>query len=67
MRYPTACAKRVLSRAIQPVFEPLEGRRNWEGTLAGFADGAVAVETEPGNTRQFPLSEIQKANLKFEW
>jgi len=47
--------------------EPLEGRRNWEGTLAGLADGAVEVETEPGKTRQFPLSQIQKANLKFEW
>jgi len=47
--------------------DAVEGRRNWEGTLAGFVDGAVALETEPGNTRQFPFTQIQKANLKFEW
>jgi ribosome maturation factor RimP len=47
--------------------DAVEGRRNWEGTLAGFADGAVKVETEPGKTRQFPFDQIQKANLKFEW
>jgi ribosome maturation factor RimP len=47
--------------------DAVEGRRNWEGTLAGFADGAVALETEPGKTRQFPFTQIQRANLKFEW
>ena len=47
--------------------EAVEGRKNWEGTLAGVAGGAVTVETEPGKTRQFPLAQIQKANLKFEW
>jgi ribosome maturation factor RimP len=47
--------------------DPVEGRRYWEGTLAGFAEGSVALETEPGTTRTFPLEQIQKANLKFEW
>ena len=47
--------------------DPVEGRRNWEGTLAGFAAGSVELETEPGRTRAFPLEQIQKANLKFEW
>jgi ribosome maturation factor RimP len=47
--------------------DPVEGRRHWEGTLAGFAEGSVALETEPGKTRTFPLEQIQKANLKFEW
>jgi ribosome maturation factor RimP len=47
--------------------EPVEGRKNWEGTLAGYAGGAVMVEIEPGKTREFPLNQIQKANLKFEW
>ena len=35
--------------------------------LGGIAEGTVTVETEPGKTRQFPLDQIQKANLKFEW
>jgi ribosome maturation factor RimP len=47
--------------------DPLEGRRNWDGTLAGFENGEVALETEPGKTIRFPLDHIQKANLKFEW
>jgi len=47
--------------------DPVDGRRNWEGTLAGFADGLVTLEIAPGQTRIFPLDRIQKANLKFEW
>src|ERR1039457_3238148 len=47
--------------------EPLDGRSNWEGTLAGFEDGAVALETQPGARLRFPFEQIQKANLKFEW
>ena len=47
--------------------EPLEGRRNWEGTLAGFDAGAVTLETQPGATVRFLLEQVQKANLKFEW
>src|SRR5215813_5664485 len=40
--------------------EPVEGRRNWEGTLAGVAEGSVAIEVAPGQTRQFPFTQIQK-------
>ena len=47
--------------------EPIDGRRNFEGTLAGYRDGNIALETEPGNVRQFPFEQMQKANLKFEW
>ena len=47
--------------------DAVEGRRNWEGMLAGLSDGAVSLETEPGKTRQFPLEQVEKANLKFEW
>jgi len=47
--------------------EPRDGRRHWEGTLAGLDDGSIALETEAGTTMRFPLDEVQKANLKFEW
>jgi len=47
--------------------DEVEGRRHWEGTLAGFADGNVQLEAEPGKTVRFPLEQIRKANLKFEW
>ena len=47
--------------------EPREGRRHWEGTLAGVEDGAFALETQPGTTLRFPFEHVLKANLKFEW
>ena len=47
--------------------EPLDGRRHWQGTLASFEDGVVALETQPGTTIRFPFELVQKANLKFEW
>jgi ribosome maturation factor RimP len=43
------------------------GRRTWEGTLAGLAEGQVTLETAPGASIQLPLDRIEKANLKFEW
>jgi ribosome maturation factor RimP len=47
--------------------DPIEGRRHWEGTLAGFENGLVSLEAAAGKTIQFPLPQVQKANLKFEW
>ena len=47
--------------------DAVEGRRNWDGTLAGFENGDVALETEPGKTVRFPYAQVQKANLKLEW
>jgi len=47
--------------------EPVENQRHWEGKLAGFSQGIVALETSAGKTINFPLDQIQKANLKFEW
>jgi ribosome maturation factor RimP len=47
--------------------QPLDGRRNWEGTLAGFDQNQVALETGNGTTLRFPLDQVDKAHLKFEW
>jgi ribosome maturation factor RimP len=47
--------------------EPIEGRRNWEGTLGGLTQEGVGLEVGPGKTLRFPLEDIQKANLKFDW
>jgi ribosome maturation factor RimP len=47
--------------------DPIEGRRHWEGTLAGLEEGSVALEVETGKTIRFPLGQVEKANLKFEW
>ncbi len=47
--------------------QPIDGRSNWEGTLAGFENGEVTLETGPGKSLRFPFEQIHKANLKFEW
>ena len=47
--------------------EPVENQRRWEGKLAGFAEGIVALEPSAGKVIHFPLAQIEKANLKFEW
>jgi ribosome maturation factor RimP len=47
--------------------EPLENQRRWEGKLAGFSEGMVALEPSSGKVIHFPLTQVEKANLKFEW
>jgi ribosome maturation factor RimP len=47
--------------------EPVENQRSWEGKLAGFSEGIVALEPSEGKVIRFPLTLVQKANLKFEW
>lgn len=47
--------------------DPIEGRRNWDGTLAGLENGVMALEVEAGKTIRFSFEQVQKANLKFEW
>jgi len=47
--------------------EPVENQRHWEGKLAGFSEGVVALEPGAGKVIHFPLAQVQKANLKFEW
>jgi ribosome maturation factor RimP len=47
--------------------EPVDGKRYWEGTLAGLAAGNVALEVQAGKTIMFPFEQVEKANLKFEW
>jgi len=49
------------------VREEVGGRRTWEGTLAGFSDGLISLETKPGETLRLPFDQVKKANLKFEW
>lgn len=47
--------------------EPVENQRRWEGKLAGFSQGIVAIEPAAGRVIRFPLDLVQKANLKFDW
>ena len=50
--------------------QPVENQRSWVGKLAGFSEGVIAMEiTAPaaGRVIHFPLDQVQKANLKFDW
>lgn len=47
--------------------DPIEGRRHWEGRIAGIAEGVVSLEAGPEKTICFPFEQVQKANLKFDW
>jgi ribosome maturation factor RimP len=47
--------------------EPVENQRRWEGKLAGFSEGIVALEPSAGKLIHFSLAQVEKANLKFEW
>jgi ribosome maturation factor RimP len=52
--------------------EPVENQRSWEGRLAGISEGVISLEIaalEPaaGRVIHFPLDQVQKANLKFDW
>lgn len=47
--------------------EPVAEKTHWMGTLAAFAAGVITLEPASGETIQFPLEQVEKANLKFEW
>jgi ribosome maturation factor RimP len=47
--------------------DPIDNQRHWEGTLGGLDEGLVSLDLSAGKTIRFPLEQVEKANLKFEW
>lgn len=47
--------------------EPVDNRRQWEGTLEAFEANIIRLEASPGKTVEFPFPQVERANLKFEW
>ncbi|HKW97567.1 MAG TPA: ribosome maturation factor RimP [Bryobacteraceae bacterium] len=47
--------------------EPVENQRRWEGTLSGFDAGTVSLTVGENRSLRFPLEDVERANLKFEW
>jgi ribosome maturation factor RimP len=47
--------------------QPVENQRHWVGSLTSFAEGIITLEPSPGKSVQFPLDQVERANLKFEW
>ena len=60
--------ERFLGHKIKVVLrQAVEGQKHWAGILKGFAESRITLETAPGKSVQFPLEQVERANLKFEW
>jgi ribosome maturation factor RimP len=60
--------ERFVGQKVKVVLrEPVENQRHLTGTLKSFAAGVITLEPGPGKSVQFPLEQVEKANLKFEW
>jgi ribosome maturation factor RimP len=60
--------ERFIGHRVKVVLrQPVENQSQWVGALTAFHDGVVTLEPAPGKSIQFPLEQVQKANLKFEW
>jgi ribosome maturation factor RimP len=60
--------ERFVGRKAKVVLrEPVENQRHWEGKLAGFSEGVIALDPGAGRVIHFPLTQVLRANLKFEW
>ena len=60
--------ERYLGQKVKVVLrQPVENQRHWTGALTGFSGGVITLEPAPGKNVQFPLEQVEKANLKFEW
>ncbi|KPU43906.1 ribosome maturation factor RimP [Oxobacter pfennigii] len=47
-------------------YEPLEGKKVFEGILKGLKDGNVTIQTEKGEDAQFPMDKIAHVRLKIK-
>jgi ribosome maturation factor RimP len=52
--------------------DPIVGKNAWEGLLTGFQDNTLTLQPErkgkpEGEPIAIPLTNITRANLKFEW
>ena len=60
--------ERFVGQKVKVVLrEPVENQRHWTGALKSFAEGMVTLEPTPGHDVSFPLAQVERANLKFEW
>jgi ribosome maturation factor RimP len=60
--------ERFVGQKVKVVLrQPVENQRHLTGTLKSFAAGVITLEPGPGKSVQFPLEQVEKANLNFEW
>jgi ribosome maturation factor RimP len=72
LRRPADFAKYAGQAAKIRAFGPLESapgqpaRKQWTGTLRGFAGGAVEIEVD-GRVHRIPVDRIAKAHLEYDF
>lgn len=54
-------------RAKLVLREAVEGQKSMEGILSGVAGESVSLSLDNGTSVQIPYSQVDRANLKFEW
>ena len=60
--------ERFVGQKVKVVLrQPVENQCHLTGTLKSFAAGVITLEPGPGKSVQFPLEQVERANLKFEW
>ena len=50
---------------VVKLYQPLEGKKEFIGTLLGFSESNVLLREKDGKEYAFPLAEIAKAHLYF--
>lgn len=60
--------ERFLGHKIKAILrQPVEGQKHWAGVLKNYSEGVITLEVSAGKTVEFPLGQVERANLKFEW
>lgn len=60
--------ERFVGQKVKVVLrQPVDNQRHWVGALTGFDGGVITLEPSPGHSVRFPLEQVERANLKFEW
>ncbi len=54
-------------RAKLVLREAVEGQKSIEGVLGGVSGESVSLVLDNGTSVQLPYSQVDRANLKFEW
>lgn len=47
--------------------EPLEGQRQWEGSVTEVSGDTVTLDAGPGRSVRFTLQQVARANLRLDW
>lgn len=66
LRKPEHFAAQIGNTARVRTWEPIDGRRNWKGTVESIEDDIVTVIVD-GQPHRIPLPAIEKANLVYEF